>query len=148
VDRIEVGENPWPLRFLVTAMGILTVRQETWIVLGLFIITNVLFSLYLFFRNPRRSSRALLACIGLGFLFLIFASSLSWKIYAQEFRQTGVVIEQKVDVRSGPGPENIAVFTIHEGTTVRVHGFNNGWYQISLPNGWSGWLRKDCIRVL
>jgi len=31
---------------------------------------------------------------------------------------------------------------------VRVHGSNNDWYQISLPNGWSGWLRKDSIRIL
>jgi SH3-like domain-containing protein len=58
------------------------------------------------------------------------------------------VVEQKVDVRSGPGAENIAVFVLHEGTKVRVHSSNSGWYQISLPNGWNGWLKQTCIRVL
>ena len=53
--------------------------------------------------------------------------------------QRAVVVEQKVDVRSGPGSENIAVFTVHEGTRVQVHASNNGWHQISLRNGWSGW---------
>jgi len=87
-------------------------------------------------------------CLGIGLLFMIFACSLSWKIYDQDFRQKGVVIGQKVDVRSGPGLENIAVFTIHEGIKVRVHGSANGWYQISLSNGWSGWLPQNDLRIL
>ena len=148
VDRIEVSENPWPLRILAGITGFFTARQEIWIVLPLFIAANILFALYLLATNPRHSFRALMGCIGFGLLFLVFACSLSWKIYEQDYRQNAVVVEQKVDVRSGPGSENIAVFTIHEGITVRVHGSNNGWYQISLPNGWSGWLRKDSIRIL
>jgi tetratricopeptide (TPR) repeat protein len=148
VDRIEVADNPWPLRILAGGTGLFTVKQETWIALALFVGANILYALYLLARNPRHSYRALLGCIGFGLLFLVFACSLSWKIYDQDYRRKAVVVEQKVDVRSGPGPENIAVFTIHEGIKVRVHASNNGWYQISLPNGWSGWLRKDSIRIL
>jgi tetratricopeptide (TPR) repeat protein len=148
VDRIEISDNPWLLRILARVTGFFTAKQEAWIILGLFYAANIFFAWYLLAKNPRHSFRALLVCIGLGLLFLIFACSLSWKIYEQDYRQNAVVVEQKVDVRSGPGPENIAVFTIHEGITVRVHGSNSGWYQISLPNGWSGWLRKDSIRIL
>jgi tetratricopeptide (TPR) repeat protein len=148
VDRIEVTDSPWPLRIFSDITGIFTLKQEVWIVFVLFVAANVLFALYLLANNPRHSLRALLGCIGLSVLFLVFASSLCWKIYEQDYRQKGVVVEQKVDVRSGPGPENIAVFTIHEGIKVQVHASNNGWYQISLPNGWSGWLRKDSIRIL
>jgi tetratricopeptide (TPR) repeat protein len=148
VDRIEISDNPWLLRILAGVAGLFTAKQEAWIVLGLLFAANIFLALYLLAKNPRHSFRALLGSIGLGLLFLIFACSLSWKIYEQEYRQNAVVVEQKVDVRSGPGSENIAVFTIHEGITVRVHGSNNDWYQISLPNGWSGWLRKDSIRIL
>jgi uncharacterized protein YgiM (DUF1202 family) len=84
----------------------------------------------------------------IGFLFIVTAGSLSWKIHVNENRKEGVVIEQKVDIRSGPGNENITVFTIHEGTKVRVLGSGNGWHQISLPNGWSGWLPQPCLRIL
>jgi uncharacterized protein YgiM (DUF1202 family) len=83
-----------------------------------------------------------------GFVFLLAAGSLSWKIYVSENRKEGVVIEQKVDIRSGPGTGNIAVCTIHEGIKVRVLGSNNGWHQISLPNGWSGWLPQSTLRIL
>jgi tetratricopeptide (TPR) repeat protein len=148
VDRIEISDNSWLLRILAGVTGFFTAKQEAWIVLGLLFAANIFLALYLLAKNPRHSFRALLGCIGLGLLFLIFACSLSWKIYEQDYRQNAVVVEQKVDVRSGPGSENIAVFTIHEGITVRVHGSNSDWYQISLPNGWSGWLRKDSIRIL
>jgi hypothetical protein len=25
---------------------------------------------------------------------------------------------------------------------------SNGWHQISLPNGWSGWLPQSYLRIL
>jgi SH3-like domain-containing protein len=57
-------------------------------------------------------------------------------------------VEAKADIRSGPGRENVTVFTVHEGIFVRVRGEAAGWYQVSLPNGWSGWVEKDVLRVL
>jgi tetratricopeptide (TPR) repeat protein len=148
IDRIENSPDPFPLRILMRIVNFMSISQETWLVLALLISANIFLSLYLLAKNPRNSFRALVACIGLGLLFVIFVCSLSWKIYDQDFRQKGIVVEQKVDVRSGPGAENIAVFTIHEGIKVRVHGIANGWYQISLPNGWSGWLPQNDIRIL
>jgi tetratricopeptide (TPR) repeat protein len=148
VDRIENPEDSLPLRMLSRIAGFLTIRQESGFLLILFIAANAFFSIYLLAKNPRYASRALLACFGTGILFVIFAGSLSWKIYERDFRKNAVVIEQRVDVRSGPGPENIVIFTIHEGIKVRVHESNNGWYQISLPNGWNGWLPQDNVRIL
>jgi tetratricopeptide (TPR) repeat protein len=148
IDRIETSSDPWPVRVLMRLVNSMTISQETWLVLALFIAANILFSIYLLVKNPRHSFRALVSCLGIGLLFLIFACSLSWKIYDQDLRQKGVVVGQRVDVRSGPGSENIAVFTIHEGIKVRVHGSANGWYQISLPNGWSGWLPQSDLRIL
>lgn len=148
VDRIAVADPSLPLRIITRITGVFTVKQEAWIVLALFVAANALFALYLLAPTPRRSLRALLCCVGLALLFAAFACSLAWKVYDQDYRQKGIVVEQKVDVRSGPGPENMTVFSIHEGIKVRVHRTNNDWHQISLPNGWSGWLHKDSIRIL
>ena len=116
--------------------------------LGLFLVSNALFTVYLLAKNPRNSFRALIGCLAVGFLLVIVGCSISWKIYERDYRKKGIVVEQKVDVRSGPGNENTNVFTIHEGIKVRVLRSNNGWYQISLPNGWNGWLQQESIRVL
>jgi len=148
VDRIEVPADPPPLRFLSRVAGFLTIEQELRLVVILFIAANAFFLIYLFAKTPRHAFRALAACFVVGVLFLISAASLSWKIYEKDFRKTGVVIEQKVDVKSGPGSENITIFTIHEGINVRIHESSNGWYQISLPNGWNGWLPQDDVRIL
>ena len=148
VDRIESPADPLVLEALASVSGLLTIGQQSRLVCILFIAANGLFSIYLLAKNPRHAFRALIGCLMLGLLSIIFAGSLSWKIYERDYRKRGVVIEQKVDIRSGPGPENVTVFTIHEGIRVRVQGSSNGWYQISLPNGWNGWLRQGDIRIL
>jgi len=147
VDRIESRLNPWPVRMLSAVQNFFSIEQESWIVLGLFVAANVFFTLYLTLQS-RNSFRALVVSFVFGALFLVFAGSLAWKIYQADYSKQGIVVEQKVDVRSGPGQENISVFTIHEGIKVRVLGSAAGWYQISLPNGWNGWLPRNYLRIL
>jgi uncharacterized protein YgiM (DUF1202 family) len=147
VDRLEMPKDPFPLRILIGALGLLTIKQEGWLTITLFFAANALFSICLLVKN-RFSSRALGGSLAIGILFVLFACSLAWKTYDRDFRKKGIVIESKADVRSGPGFENITVFTIHEGLKIRVYGSNNGWRQISLPNGWTGWLRQSDIRIL
>ena len=148
VDRIETRADPLPIRVLSALPGLFTINQESRVVFVLFIVANLLFSICLLSKNPGNSFRAVVATMVIAVLFVIFGCSLGWKIYERDYRKKGVVIEQKVDVRSGPGAENITVFTVHEGIKVQVHGSTSGWYQISLPNGWNGWLRQNCIRIL
>jgi tetratricopeptide (TPR) repeat protein len=148
VDRIEIPPDPFPIRIITVMQNLLTTAQEAWLVVILFIASNALFAFYLLGKNLRHSFRAFIGSLVIGLLFVLFACSLTWKIYDGDFRKKGIAVEQKVDVRSAPGNESIIVFTIHEGIKVRVHEYSNGWYQISLPNGWSGWLRQNSIRVL
>jgi tetratricopeptide (TPR) repeat protein len=148
VDRIEVPADPFPVRVLEWLQNFLSLSQQAWLVLILFIALNAMLSVYLLSKNSRHVSRAFVGFIVLGLLFIIFGCSWSWKIYQQNNRKDGILVEQKADVLSGPGVQNITLFTIHEGIKVRVHGSTNGWYQISLPNGWNGWLPQEKLRVL
>ena len=148
VDRIETRADPLPVRVLSSLPGLFTIPQETLVVFVLFVIANLLFSLSLLSKNSRNAFRALIASTVIAFLFVVSGCSLGWKLYERDYRKTGIVIEQKADVRSGPGPENITVFTVHEGIKVRVHESANGWDQISLPNGWNGWLPQNYVRIL
>ncbi len=147
VDRLEIPQDPFPIRVLSGALKLLTVRQNGWLALLLFLAANVLFSVHLFTHN-RFSSRALAVGLAAAALCVLLAASLAWKTYDRDFRKKGIVVEPASDVRSGPGLENITVFTIHEGLKVRVHGSSDGWRQISLPNGWTGWIRQSDLRIL
>jgi tetratricopeptide (TPR) repeat protein len=148
VDQIEIPEDPFPVRFLEGIRDLLTIRQESLLVLGLFLAANILFFLYIVLETSRNAFRAVIGFFIAGALTILLAGSLAWKIYDRDFLKNGVVLEQVVDVLSGPGEENIAVFTLHEGIKVRIHASTNGWCQISLPNGWNGWLPENSVGVL
>jgi tetratricopeptide (TPR) repeat protein len=148
VDRIDVPEDPVPVRFLSRAIHAFTVVQESRIALVLFILANILLGIYQLAPKPRLASRALIGSITVGLLAGIVSCSLAWKVYEEGHRRQGVIIEQKVDVRSGPGAENITVVTVHEGIVVRVRSESNGWVQVILPNGWNGWLPGNAVRIL
>jgi hypothetical protein len=148
VDRIEIPADPFPLRVLFRLIHFLTLSQLAWAVLMLFIAGNVLFGTYILVRSPGTAARVLVGSLISLLLVALTGGMLAWRIYENHFRQTGIIVEQKVDVRSGPGADNVTVFTVHEGIPIRVRGSANGWYQVTLPNGWSGWLETRSVRIL
>jgi tetratricopeptide (TPR) repeat protein len=148
VDRIDVPEDPLPIRLVSRAVHLLTVAQESKVVLTLFLAANLFFGIYWLARTPRLASWMMTGGMTATLFLLLFAGSLTWKLYQEEHQREGVVVEQKVDVRSGPGGQNVAVVTVHEGIIVSVRGESNGWYQISLPNGWNGWLPGTALKIL
>jgi tetratricopeptide (TPR) repeat protein len=148
VDRIDVPEDPIPIRFASSLVHSFTIAQESKIILVFFILANGLFCIYLVARKPLLAFWALVGSLILALFLFAFIGSMTWKIYQVDHVREGVIIEQKVDVHSGPGTENITVVTVHEGILVRIRGESNGWFQISLSNGWNGWLPSSAIRIL
>jgi tetratricopeptide (TPR) repeat protein len=148
VDRIEVPAAPFPVRLLSRLTSLLSTTQESWVVLLLFTAANALFGAYLLAANWRVAFRTLTGAVAALALFLVFGSSLAWKIYQGSHTREGVVIETKTEVRSGPGSDNVTVFTVHEGIQLQVRGAAGGWYQVTLPNGWSGWVQAQSVAIL
>ena len=148
VDRVEEAPTSLPSRWLRRTVGIFTMEQESWIVLGLFLTANALAAVCILTRRPSVAVKALVSACAFGLLALVFAASLAWKAYDAKHANRGVVVAEKVEIRSGPGTDNITVFTLHEGIILRVHSQVGGWYQVSLPNGWSGWLPSNAVWVL
>ncbi len=148
VDQIEERPDPLPLRWLKNSAGFFTIDQESWMLLGLFLVANLLVAVFIQARRPSVALKALLSAGLLGVLALLFAASLAWKAYDSKHTARGVVVAEKVEIRSGPGTENVTVFTIHEGIVLRVHSQVSGWYQVSLSNGWSGWLPSNTVWLL
>src|SRR5262249_30677577 len=109
---------------------------------------NVILGIRSLVRTSRIASLGLAGAITIGFLFLVVIGLLGWRVYEANHVKQGIIVEQKVDIRSGPGEQNVTVFTVHEGTKVRIRGYAPGWYQVSLANGWVGWLEGNTVRIL
>jgi len=148
VDRIDVPEDPLPVRIFDTFTNLLTIGQLGWLALSLYLIANLLLTACLLNLKPRWGFGLRIASVSVWALVLLLAGILTWRVYDVTHRRDAIVVEQKVDLRSGPGSENIVVFTVHEGIRVRVRNHVQGWYQVILPNGWNGWLQQQSIRIL
>jgi len=77
-----------------------------------------------------------------GAVLLAVVSGLSWRSTDSRLYGTAraVVLAPTVEALAGPGLENAAVFTLHEGATVEVRAERDGWMQVVLPTGASGWV--------
>jgi tetratricopeptide (TPR) repeat protein len=89
---------------------------------------------------------------GLAALALAVAvTAASWYVTWQRVEgvQLAVVLDDAVEVLSGPGENNAALFTVHEGLTVTVQGdVRSDWIQVALPNGLYGWVPLEAVGLV
>jgi len=77
-------------------------------------------------------------------------AGLSWRATDTRLYGTSraVVLAPSIEALAGPGLENAGVFTLHEGATVEVRSERDGWLQVVLPTGASGWVgARDAERI-
>jgi tetratricopeptide (TPR) repeat protein len=142
VERPPEGFFMSQLRRITTWMPL---DVETGLVVLFFVAANAAFALFWLDVAPALTKLALygsIACFG---LFLVLGASNLWRIYWQETLQEAVILVEKADVLSGPGSDSPTLFSIHEGLKVRIENRIPDWVQISLENGWNGWVKSDAI---
>ena len=84
----------------------------------------------------------------LGVLLLFAGGLLTLRIHAAEFEDAAIVMVGETTGRSGPGDDNVKVFTLHEGTRVAIQRSESGWVLARLPSGIGGWVRaKDVEKI-
>jgi tetratricopeptide (TPR) repeat protein len=82
--------------------------------------------------------------LALGLVAITFGAALLYQM-RQTTAGIGIVMADRVDVRSGPGEENTVLFTVHEGTRMELRHSLETWTQVSLPNGLSGWIPASAV---
>jgi hypothetical protein len=40
------------------------------------------------------------------------------------------------------------LFTVHEGLKAEIRADRGGWLQVSLPNGWNGWIPREAAGTI
>lgn len=123
----------------------LPLDTETALALTFFFAANAAFALFWLDAIPALSRMLLYASIGCLALFMILGSANLLRIYWYETVQEGVVLVEKVDVLSGPASDSPVLFSVHEGLKVRIENDLPDWVQISLDNGWNGWVKKEAL---
>lgn len=60
---------------------------------------------------------------------------------------TATVTASKLNMRSGPSTANSIIHVLWQGNTVKIIGESNGWYQIKLTDGRTGWSSSQYLRL-
>jgi tetratricopeptide (TPR) repeat protein len=119
---------------------------QLWVLIGLLTLLSLLFALGLFSsRNVRlwiiySSVLLLLAVAGIGL-------SAGIKVYQLEKISYAVVLSRSLDARNEPQGSKV-LFSIHEGTKVRILRRMQEWSLVSLPNGVSGWVENRTLGAI
>ncbi len=76
-----------------------------------------------------------------GVVFLLFGLNLAVREFDVGRAQEAVVLQPQVDVKSAPlDDETLTVFTVHEGTKVRIDRLSEEWAEVVLEDGRVGWV--------
>jgi tetratricopeptide (TPR) repeat protein len=96
-------------------------------------------------RWPALRTATLVVLAGSGVVALLTGASLVAKVRAGSNRIEAVVVTENAYVRSGPGESSPRLAEIHEGLKVRVLGEREGFLQVSLANGLTGWVPREQV---
>lgn len=86
-----------------------------------------------------------LTSVGLGFLSLWFASAGNALVEATD---EAIVLQYEVEVQTSPLESGTVSFLLHEGTKVEITAEKEGWVEITIPGGATGWLRSSSIEII
>lgn len=144
-DKVEHPAEGFLFTQLRRITNWLPIDTETALAVGFFFAANTAFVLFWLDVIPGFSRLALYASTVFLVLFLVLGASNGLRIYWQQTIHEGVILAEKADVLSGPASDSPTLFSIHEGLKVRIENDLPDWVQISLDNGWNGWIKKEAL---
>jgi tetratricopeptide (TPR) repeat protein len=143
-DRVAEPELQYPIRVVKEAIDRLPPNPLAWFFLVSYVALAGLIALHIVSRSWTRRRAIAYVSIFVGLLALTAGTALVYKV-RQMSSEVAVVMQDKVDVRSGPGEDNTILFTVHEGTRLEMRNRLQAWVQVGLPNGLSGWVPATAL---
>jgi len=70
------------------------------------------------------------------------------KYYSSVHIKLGVCVEREINVLEGPDESYRSLFTVHEGLKSQITSERNDWFEITLPNGNIGWVKKSSFKKI
>ncbi len=148
IDRIQKAEfNPFTriILFIYNLFSINTLFAFTYF---LFLILTASLLFKWFYKNISLQiiNQIVFKYAGITFIILLFL--LIIKTNQIKSIQNAIILSSEIKVKSGPSNDYTDIFTLHEGTKVRIRKINKDWILITLPNGYSGWIKKNNLEKI
>lgn len=144
VDKIDAIPKLFIEEWWHELLHFTSMNTMLWTCLFLFTLTIILI---IFQILNRRSVWSRLIWI-VTTVFLIMVILTLSRIYEFETLEFGIILEEKVSVLGEPDINGTEVFILHEGTKVSINRMLDGWYEISIPDGKTGWLQSNILATI
>jgi tetratricopeptide (TPR) repeat protein len=143
VDRLPVPEKGFVEAALWRVHTLFPLGTQLWLVFAGLLLLSGFFSIGLFSSRNVRLWMVYLSSLTAA-VVLVEGVSLGYKIYHEESAVYAVVLTSSTDALSEPNGSKV-LFTIHEGTKLRMRKSLDQWALVSLPNGVSGWIESSAL---
>jgi tetratricopeptide (TPR) repeat protein len=148
IDRIEMPPRFFLFEWWDTLKHFYSISQLTHIAIGAYILTAMVLILYLFLKTDR-IRRLLFSLFSIFLILTLFSGYFLWaNIHEEKSIQYGVLLSPNASVLSAPDENGTEVFILHEGVKVKLADERENWLKIMLPDGKSGWIKKDYLGVI
>lgn len=112
------------------------------------IVGSLLFLLFYFSYTPSKKRLFFTGSV-LCLLLLIISITISYKEYSySKSNIEAIVFAEKTEVKNSPTFNSEDIFTLHEGTKVKVLDSIDNWKKIKLADGKIGWIDSEDIKLL
>lgn len=153
ITRIRLQQNG-ALPTEVSFAGQLGTLTETWLTTEelqalTFISWNLFFGGISILAIRRTSWRwAIIALSPLAIASSVMLGLYSARAYLENAQPRGVIITEKVDVKSGPSEHYLTFFSLNAAIELRMLSTKEGWAHIRTIDGREGWVQAETIALV
>lgn len=149
VDKVSIKNRLFLAVFFEKMANLMNVNQWTVMTVVLFILAVALGCMFVLSRKVSLKKISFylgLALLAVSIVSFVFANSQKNRI---ENRNTAIIMEPSVTVKSTPSKSGTDLFIIHEGHKVNILDSSmKEWVQIELEDGNSGWIQYKSIEII
>ena len=147
-DKTETTEKTTTLRFAEAIFTKVSMNEHAAIAIALFtLLAALLAGIISVPASGARSRLKSLAVIAAAAL-IVQLTVTGIKTYNESVLKLGVVTVKAAAALSSPASGSRKVFELHDGAEVTLGRSENGFIQVELPTGWTGWLPTSAVSAL
>jgi tetratricopeptide (TPR) repeat protein len=145
IDQIEAIPDLFIYRWWKNIYNLFSMDAWAQLVIVFFFI--VLFGLAIYFLSSALQLRKIGFYLAAIALFLALFSWVMADRQKNSLQNTkyAIIMEPTVNINSSPSAGSSKLFVLHEGTKVKVDEIKDDWFNVSLPNGNKGWIKKEFV---
>lgn len=148
VDKITPIPELFYIKYWKSFQNLFSLNGWGYVFLASYFIIVFLIILRMFIRNIRTAvflKRVLYLFIVISVFILISIGSI---LYRNKTTVEAVIMSEVIPVFSTPSVDGTELFTIHEGTKIRILEESGTWVEIKLPDGKVGWLDRKAVEII